>query len=128
MSTLSWSHHLGPDSAALNIAGIDTSLGLKNTGGKRERYESLLRKFAERQVGTAEAIRVALSVGDASTAGREAHSLKGAASTLGVTALAKHATDVEIAITTGQNVDEALMSLSHSLVAVVKAIRMSFPV
>ena len=48
----SWSHQLGPDSAALNIAGIDTSLGLKNTGGKRERYESLLRKFAERQMGT----------------------------------------------------------------------------
>ena len=39
MSMSSWSHHLGPDSAALNIAGIDTSLGLKNTGGKRERYE-----------------------------------------------------------------------------------------
>ena len=122
---LSWSDNLGPDDAALNIAGIDTSLGLKNTGGKRERYESLFAEFAERQVGTAEAIRVALWVaGDASTAGREAHSLKGAASTLGVTALAKHAADVEIAITTGQNVDEALVSLSHSLVAVVKAIRM----
>jgi two-component system, sensor histidine kinase and response regulator len=106
---------LGSDSAALNIAGIDTLLGLKNTGGKRERYESLLRKFAERQVGTAEAIRVALSSGDASTAAREAHSLKGAASTLGVTALAKQAADVEIAITTGQNVDEALVSCILSL-------------
>jgi HPt (histidine-containing phosphotransfer) domain-containing protein len=119
---------LSPDSAAPNIAGIDTALGLKNTGGKRERYESLLRKFAERQAGTAEAIRGAISVGDASTAGREAHSLKGAASTLGATALAKHAADVEIAITTGQNVDEALESLSHSLVAVVKAIRAVVPV
>jgi len=46
----------------------------------------------------------------------------------GPATMAKHAADVEIAITTGQNVDEALMSLSHSLVAVVKAIRMSFPV
>jgi two-component system, sensor histidine kinase and response regulator len=91
---------LGPDSSTLNIVGIDTSIGLKNTGGKPERYESLLRKFAEKQVGTAEAIRGALSVGDASKAGREAHSLKGAASTLGVTALAKYAADVEIAITT----------------------------
>jgi HPt (histidine-containing phosphotransfer) domain-containing protein len=117
---------LDPASAALNIAGIDTSLGLKNTGGKRERYESLLRKFAEKQVGTVEAIRLALSVGDVSTAGREAHSLKGAASTLGVTELAKHAADVELAITTGQNVDEALVILSHSLLAVVKAIRVSF--
>ena len=124
---LRWSHPLGLDDNALNIAGIDTVLGLKSTGGKRERYESLLRKFAERQAGTAEAIRGALSVGDASTAEREAHSLKGAASTLGVTALAKHAADVEIAIMTGQNVDEALESLSHSLVAVVKTIRAAFP-
>ena len=118
---------MGLDDNALNIAGIDTALGLKSIGGKRERYESLLRKFAERQAGTAEAIRGALSVGDASTAEREAHSLKGAASTLGVTALAKHAADVEIAIMTGQNVDEALESLSHSLVVVVKAIRAAFP-
>ena len=128
MSMLRWSHPLGPDITALNIAGIDTELGLKSIGGKRERYESLLRKFAERQAGTAEAIRGALSVGDASTAGREAHSLKGAASTLGATALAKHAADVEIAITTGQNVDDALESLSNSLIAVVKAIRAAFPV
>ena len=125
---LRWGHPLGPDITAFNIAGIDTQLGLKSIGGKRERYESLLRKFAERQAGTAEAIRGALSVGDASTAEREAHSLKGAASTLGATALAKHAAEVEIAIQTGQNVDEALESLSHSLVAVVKAIRAAFPV
>ena len=128
MSMVCWSHPLGPNITTLNIAGIDTELGLKSIGGKRERYESLLRKFAERQAGTAEAIRGALSVGDASTAEREAHSLKGAASTLGATALAKHAADVEIAITTGENVDEALECLSHSLVAVVKAIRTAFPV
>lgn len=119
---------MGTDITTLNIAGIDTALGLKNTGGKRERYESLLRKFAERQEGTAEAIRGAISVGDASAAGREAHSLKGAASTLGATALAKHAAEVEIAITTGQDVEEPLESLSYSLVAAVKAIRTAFPV
>ena len=40
-----------------------------------------------------------------------------------ITALAEQAAKVEIAIKTGQNVDEALEFLSHSLVAVVKAIR-----
>jgi HPt (histidine-containing phosphotransfer) domain-containing protein len=119
---------LDPRSGALKIAGIDPEFGLKSIGGKRERYESLLRKFAGKQVGTAEAIRAALSVGDKSTAERESHSLKGAASTLGATALAKHAADVEIAIQTGQNVDGVLESLSHSLDAVVKAIRAAFPV
>ena len=126
MAMLAWSHPLGPDITPLNIAGIDAEVGLKSIGGKRERYESLLRKFAERQAGTAEAIRIALSAGDASTAEREAHSLKGAASTLGATALAKYAAEVEIAIKTGQNVDEALDALSHSLGAVVKAIRAVF--
>lgn len=128
MAMLAWSHPLGPDISLFNIAGIDAEFGLKSIGGKRERYESLLRKFAEKQAGTAEAIRSALSAGDASTAEREAHSLKGAASTLGATEVAKRAAEVEIAITTGQNVDESLESLSHSLVAVVKAIRATFPV
>jgi HPt (histidine-containing phosphotransfer) domain-containing protein len=118
---------LGPEIAAFNIAGIDTQLGLKNIGGKRERYQSLLGKFADRQAGTVEAIRRALSVGDVSTAEREAHSLKGASSTLGATTLAKHAANAEIAIQTGQNVDEAIESLSHSLLTVVNAIRAAFP-
>ena len=83
-------------------------LGLKSVGGKRERYESLLRKFAGRQAGAVDAIRTALSVGDTSTAERDAHSLKGAASTLGATALAEHAALAEIAIKTGQSADEAL--------------------
>jgi two-component system, sensor histidine kinase and response regulator len=122
-----WSPPLDPDANALKIVGIDTNLGLKRIGGKRERYESLLRKFAGQQAGVAEAIRGALSVGDASTAEREAHSLKGAASALGATALAEHAAKVEIAINTGQNVEEALESLSHSLVAVVEAIRAALP-
>lgn len=118
---------MDPDTDALLIAGIDANLGLKRIGGKRERYESLLRKFAGKQAGTVEAIRAAFSVGDASTAEREAHSLKGAASTLGAADLAEHAAKVETAIKTGQSVDEALASLSHSLVAVVEAIRAALP-
>ena len=56
---------MGPDT--LNIAGIDALFGLKSVGGKRERYETLLRKFAGRQAATVVAIRAALSVGDTST-------------------------------------------------------------
>jgi two-component system, sensor histidine kinase and response regulator len=118
---------LDPDSGALKIAGIDTELGLARIGGKRERYESLLRKFAERQAGSAEAIRGALSGGDSSTAEREAHSLKGAASTLGITDVAEQAAKVETAIKTEQNVDEALEFLSLSIVAVVDAIVAALP-
>jgi two-component system sensor histidine kinase/response regulator len=112
---------------ALKAAGIDTALGLKSIGGKRERYESLLRKFAVRQRGSAEAIRSALSIGDKSTAEREAHSIKGAAGTLGAIALAEQAAKVETAIHAGQSVDEALESLALVLAAVVVAIHSAFP-
>ena len=112
---------------ALKDAGIDTAFGLKAIGGKRERYESLLRKFAVRQAGSAEAIRSALLVGDNSTAEREAHSLKGVAGTLGATALAEQAAKVETAIHSGQSVDEALESLALVLAAVVEAIHSAFP-
>ena len=111
----------------LNIAGIDAHLGLKSVGGKRERYESLLRKFAGRQAGAVVAIRSALSVGDTSTAERAAHSLKGAASTLGVMKLAEHAAQAETAIKTGQKVDETLDSLSQSLATVVEGIHAALP-
>ena len=128
MSKLRRSHPLDPDTDVLKIAGIDTSLGLKQVGGKRERYESLLRKFAGQQAEAAERMRAACSVGDTPTAEREAHSLKGAASTLGATGLAEDAAKAEAAIKARQGVDDALESLSHSLVAVMEAIRAALPV
>ena len=113
--------------SALRIDGIDTVFGLKSIGGKRERYESILRKFADRQSGTVEAIRTALTGGDLLTAEREAHSLKGSASTLGAAVLAEHAANVETAIKTGQSVDEPLDSLSRELIAVIAAVRAALP-
>jgi two-component system, sensor histidine kinase and response regulator len=118
---------LGPDHEPLKIAGIDTESGLKRLGGKRERYESLLRKFATRQAGTVDTIRAALSGGDVATAERDAHSLKGAAATLGADLLAEEAAKAEAAIETGHAVEAALRSLSRSLDGVVAAIRTALP-
>ena len=115
---LLWSHPLDPDADTLKIAGIDTSLGLKQVGGKRERYESLLRKFAIRQAEAVTAIRTALAVGDAATAAREAHSLKGVAATLGALSLSEAASNAETALKAGVGVEHALGSLSNSLSAV----------
>ena len=111
----------------LSIAGIDTELGLKLTGDKRERYESLLREFAKQEADAVEQMRAALAAGDAATAQRGAHSLKGAAGTLGATTLAKAAAKAETAIKNGHGVDEALKSLSVSLMAVVEAISAALP-
>ena len=122
-----WRHPVDHNADALKAAGIDTAFGLKAIGGKRERYELLLRKFAVRQAGSAEAIRSALLVGDNSTAEREAHSLKGVAGTLGATALAEQTAKVEAAIHAGQRVEEVLEALALALAAVVEAIHSALP-
>jgi len=118
---------LGPDHALLKIDGIDAAGGLKRLGGKRERYEQLLRKFAARQAGSVEAMRTAIASGDTDTAERDAHSLKGSAATLGADHLAEEAGKAEAAIKSGNGIDDALQSLSRSLDGVVMAIRAALP-
>lgn len=116
-------HEVKQDLDGFAIAGIDTAVGLKRLGGKRERYESLLRKFADKQAGTVVAVRAALEAGDPVAAEREVHSLKGAAAALGATALSVAASDAETALKAGTDVDKTLQSLANSLDAVVGAIR-----
>src|SRR5262249_60611927 len=70
-SNTGWSSRLRPDGEPLIIVGIDTDAGLKRLGGKLERYESLLRKFAARQAGTVESIRESLPGGGNAGAGVE---------------------------------------------------------
>jgi CheY-like chemotaxis protein len=111
----------------LAISGIDVRAGLKRTGGNRKRYEALLRKFADQQAGTISAMQSALSIGDAATAERAAHSLKGAAATLGATALSEAAAKAETAIKTGKGRDEAVQSLSLSLDAVLSSLGAALP-
>jgi signal transduction histidine kinase/CheY-like chemotaxis protein len=116
-----------PESAPLEIPGIDTKSALRRTGGNRKRYESLLRRFAEPSTGGVEEIRAALAAGDTSTAARAAHSLKGAAANLGATALAEVAAKVETALTRGEGVEDALNSLALSFDSVTAAIRAALP-
>ncbi|HEY6384622.1 MAG TPA: response regulator, partial [Candidatus Acidoferrum sp.] len=115
------------DSDPLEILGIDTKSALRRTGGNRRRYESLLRRFAEPSAGAVEEIRAALAAGDTSTAARAAHSLKGAAANLGAGALAELAAGAETAVTTGQDVEEALHSLAVSYEVVARAINSALP-
>ncbi len=120
-----------PDShastAEFAISGIDVRSGLKRTGGNRRRYETLLRKFAEQQSGTAVVVKTALSLGDAATAERAAHSLKGAAGTLGANALSEAAAQAETAIKNGRGEVEAVRALSLALDAVLAGLRAALP-
>jgi two-component system, sensor histidine kinase and response regulator len=107
------------------IAGVDTQTALRRTGGNPKRYEMLLRKFAE--TSAMQEIRNALAAGDAETAAREAHSLKGSAANLGATAVANAAAELETAIKSGGNVPPLLEATGASLTTVVQAIRAALP-
>jgi two-component system, sensor histidine kinase and response regulator len=61
------------------------------------------------------------------SAERVAHSLKGAAGTLGAMDLSEKAAETEAAVRTGRAVEEAIQSLSLSLAAVPEAIRAALP-
>ena len=111
----------------LNITGIDVATALKRTGGNRMRYETLLRRFARQQENAVEAIRHSLSSGDAATAERASHSLKGAAGTLGAMALSHAAAKAETAIRDGRGIDPALTVLSDNLTEALKAIQDALP-
>src|SRR5262245_24839082 len=113
--------------AALSIPGIDVRAGLKRTGGNQKRYETLLRKFAEQQTGTVASIRAALLGSDAATAERIAHSLKGAAATLGANSLSEAAARVESAIRSGRGVEEAVQFLSLALDGVLSDLWSALP-
>jgi two-component system sensor histidine kinase/response regulator len=116
------------DGDALQISGIDTKAALRRTGGNRQRYESLLNRFADSQAEAVQEIRNALAAGDIPVAERTAHSLKGAAGNLGATALAEEAAKAETAVKSGQGIGPALDSLEAALRDTVKAIRQALPV
>ena len=115
------------DSAPLEIPGIDTQTALKRTGGNRQRYVSLLQRFADSQVGAVGEIRAALKAQDSATAQRIAHSLKGAAANLGANALATAAGSAEVAIKTQSEVERALVEMGRTLFAAVGAIQETLP-
>jgi len=115
------------EAAVLDIPGIDVRSGLTRTGGNRGRYETLLRKFAEQQEYIIDTMQNALKIGDAASAERAAHSLKGAAGTLGATSLAEAAAEAETAIRTGNGIDGAIAALKQSLDPVLVSIRTALP-
>jgi two-component system, sensor histidine kinase and response regulator len=111
----------------LLIPGIDTSTALKRTGGNRQRYESLLQRFADSQSHALDDIRAALAAKDSPTAQRFAHSLKGASANLGANALAEIAAATEAAIDSNDSIVPVLDSLSRSLDQTIAAIRAALP-
>ncbi len=94
-----------------DVAGLDTALGLSHAAGKVSLYMDLLSRFAAGQTGAAQAMRAALEGGLREDAERIAHTLKGAAATIGAGAVAQSAEIVETAIRDGAEPDAVITLL-----------------
>jgi PAS domain S-box-containing protein len=76
-----------PAAALQPIDGLDMAAGLRRTLNRPTLYQSLLAKFVAGQHDAVERVEQALQAGDAATAERLAHTLKGVAGSIGATAL-----------------------------------------
>ncbi len=81
-----------------NIPGLDPAFGLKAVRGRMSSYKRLLGKFAESHSNDFPLIDKQLAAGEREEARRLAHSLKGAAASLGAVAVQQAAAALEIAI------------------------------
>jgi len=80
------------------FAGLDTARGLRALRGKAVAYVALLRKFAASHRDDPQLLRGALAAGQAEAARQRLHALKGAAGSLGATALHAAALALEQAL------------------------------
>jgi len=79
------------------VAGLDTAAGLASVGGRVASYRRVLSLFVEHHPDDIALIRAALADGNREEARRLAHSLKGAAATLGADTLRQAALRLESA-------------------------------
>ena len=89
----------GPSSGILDELarhpGFDTAAGLATLSGKVDKYLGLLEKYLAHYEHFPDEIRRTLDTGDRPTAQRQAHTLKGAAGTLGLQATRQAAAELE---------------------------------
>jgi HPt (histidine-containing phosphotransfer) domain-containing protein len=115
------------DGIPQNVSGLDTALGLKRVRGKKSLYLDVLRKFAVSQRDAAGEVRKALAAGDATTAQRAAHTLKGLAGNIGATALQAAAAAVEAGIREKKPVDGKLQEMADLLGPLVSELERRLP-
>ena len=108
------------------IVGLDAESGLHVVRGRIGSYRRLLGKFLDSHAADVAAIRQALTDEQREEARRLAHSLKGAAGTLGAVALQKMAAGLEAAVKEGQTsvmLEPLLAELASSQAAFERQLR-----
>ena len=116
-----------PDVPPLHpVEGLDMATGLRRTLNRPALYRSLLGKFVAGQHDAIARVERALQAGDAATAERVAHTLKGVAGSIGATALQQSADQLEQALRDqlpAPAVVDRLASTQALLLPIVDALR-----
>jgi PAS domain S-box-containing protein len=120
-----------PAAAALQpIDGLDMAAGLRRTLNRPSLYQSLLSKFVAGQHDAVERVEQALQAGDAATAERLAHTLKGVAGSIGATALQQAADLLEQSLRermASEALAPRLQDTRQRLGALIEALRAQLP-
>jgi len=115
---------IAPANILLALKGIDTRCGVANTGGNGVLYRRVLGMFRERETDFVQRFHAARAAGDADTAMRAAHDLKGVAGTLGMHALQDAAAVLERACLDGtRDVDGMVDKVACHLDEAIDGIR-----
>jgi len=83
------------------LPGLDAEQGLRYVGGREALYRTLLQRFCEHNATLVTHILAGLDEADGAEARRHAHTIKGGAATLGATAIAGLAAELESALRSG---------------------------
>ncbi|MFM6989001.1 MAG: response regulator [Arenimonas sp.] len=102
-----------PPHEAAAAPDLDTALGLGRMGGKAALYARILAQFRDRQADASVQIRNALDAGDAGTAQRIAHTLKGLSGNIGAVGLQNACELVEARIRAGDTGGDFTARLSE---------------
>ncbi len=112
------------DKLLCELPGISVASGLGRVGGNRQLYAKLLCKFKDGYETAVEKINAALQAGDAETAVRLAHTVKGVSGNLGGESLYRAAAELEIAMKEGrENLDSPMTEFGSQLKVVMEGIR-----
>ncbi len=112
------------------VEGLDVSAGLRRVMGNFQLYKQLLQRFVDEQATVAARIAGTLDQGDAATAARMVHSVKGVVGNLGAVDVFAQAQVLERFIKEGRpadQVDSELLKFSRLLAKLLTALKLTLP-
>jgi CheY-like chemotaxis protein/HPt (histidine-containing phosphotransfer) domain-containing protein len=117
----------GPSECPDSVPGIRIEEGVRRVGGDRVFYYSILKQFAANYSGEAEKLEASFSSGDMKTLVLLAHTMKGAAATIGAGPLADRAEELQRMASANdpvptEDISRGIKEFSESLDAVLSSI------